>query len=47
MNKKSNTESNKESNTESNKETSDEKLIEVISPKNDESTIDWYDQKKF
>ena len=46
MNKKSNTESNKESNTESNKET-DEKLIEVISPKNDESTIDWYDQKKF
>ena len=35
-------ESDKESNRESDKE-----LIEIISPKNDESTTDWYNKNKF
>ena len=35
-----------ESDKESDKE-SDEELIEIISPKNDESTADWYDKNKF
>ena len=37
---------NKESNKESNKRLNKE-LIETISPKNDENTIDWYDKNKF
>ena len=36
----------KESDKESEEE-SDEELIEAISPKNDESTADWYDKNKF
>ena len=36
----------KESDKESEEE-SDEELIEAISPKNDESTTDWYDKNKF
>ena len=42
-----NKESNKVSNKESNKETSDEELIEIINPKKDEDTTDWYDKNKF
>ena len=37
----------KESNKESNKESSDEELIEIINPKKDEDTTDWYDKNKF
>ena len=47
LGKESDKELNKESNNELNKETSDEELIEVTSPKNDESTTDWYDKNKF
>ena len=36
----------KESDKESD-EQADEELIEIISPKNDESTTDWYDKNKF
>ena len=36
---------NKES--ESNRKTSDEELIEIINPKKDEDTTDWYDKNKF
>ena len=32
---------------ESNKKTSDEELIEIINPKKDEDTTDWYDKNKF
>ena len=32
---------------ESDKETSDEELIEIINPKKDEDTTDWYDKNKF
>ena len=39
--------SNKESDKESGKETSDEQLIEIINPKKDEDTTDWYDKNKF
>ena len=49
-NKESNEESNKESNKELNKESNkrlNKELIETISPKNDENTIDWYDKNKF
>ena len=35
-----------ESDEESDKE-SDEELIEIISPKKDENTTDWYDKNKF
>ena len=45
--KESDKESNKESDKESNKESSDEKLIEIINPKKDEDTTDWYDKNKF
>ena len=37
----------KELNKESNKETSDEELIEIINPKKDEDSTDWYDKNKF
>ena len=42
MNKESNKELNKELNKESNKE-----LVEIINPKKDENTKDWYDKNKF
>ena len=42
MNKELNKELNKESHKESNKE-----LIEIINPKKDEDTTDWYDKNKF
>ena len=42
-----NKEFGKESNKESNKESSDEELIEIINPKKDEDTTDWYDKNKF
>ena len=45
--KEFNKELNKESDKESNKETSGEELIEIINPKNDEDTTDWYDKNKF
>ena len=38
---------NKESNKKSNKKSSDEKLIEIINPKKDENTTDWYNKNKF
>ena len=38
---------NKEFGKESNKESSDEELIEIINPKKDEDTTDWYDKNKF
>ena len=38
---------NKEFDKKSNKETSDEELIEIINPKKDEDTTDWYDKNKF
>ena len=50
LNKESNKESDKESDKESkesDKETSDEELIEIINPKKDEDTTDWYDKNKF
>ena len=47
FNKELNKESDKESNKEWNKETSDEELIEIINPKKDEDTTDWYDKNKF
>ena len=37
----------KESNKESNKESSDEELMEIIDPKKDKDTTDWYDKNKF
>ena len=46
LTKESDKESDRESDKESDKE-SDEELIEIISPKNNESTTDWYDQHKF
>ena len=46
LSKKLSKESDKESDEESD-EASDEELIEMISPKNDESTTDWYDKNKF
>ena len=46
-NKELNKKSNKESNKELNKETSDEDLTEIINPKKDEDTTDWYDKIKF
>ena len=45
--KELNKESGKELNKESDKETSDEELIEIINPKKDEDTADWYDKNKF
>ena len=45
--KELNKELNKESDKESDKETSDEELIEIINPKKDEDTTDWYDKNKF
>ena len=36
-----------ETSNESDKETSDQESIETISPKNDESTTDWYNKNKF
>ena len=47
LGKQINKESDKESNKESDKETSDEELIEIINPKKDEDTTDWYDKNKF
>ena len=47
FNKELNKESDKDSDKESNKETSDEELIEIINPKKDEDTTDWYDKNKF
>ena len=47
LNKESNKKSNKKSNKESNKESSDKELIEIINPKKDEDTTDWYDKDKF
>ena len=47
FNKELNKESDKKSDKESNKETSDEELIEIINPKKDEDTTDWYDKNKF
>ena len=46
LNKESDKESNKESFEELKKE-SDEELIEIINPKKDENTTDWYDKNKF
>ena len=46
MNKESNKKLNKELNKESNKE-SNKELIEIINPKKDEDTTDWYDKNKF
>ena len=45
--KEVNKELGKELNKESDKETSDEELIEIINPKKDEDTADWYDKNKF
>ena len=47
LNKELGKELNKESDKESDKETSDEELIEIINPKKDEDTTDWYDKNKF
>ena len=47
LGKELNLESDKESYKESDKETSDEELIEIINPKKDEDTTDWYDKNKF
>ena len=48
FNKELNKESDKESNKEtSDEETSDEELIEIINPKKDKDTTDWYDKNKF
>ena len=48
LGKQINKESDKEtSDGESDKETSDEELIEIINPKKDEVTTDWYDKNKF
>ena len=38
---------NTKSNKEPNKETSDGELIEIINPKKDKDTTDWYDKNKF
>ena len=46
LNKESNKKLNKELNKESNKE-SNKELIEIINPKKDEDTTDWYDKNKF
>ena len=47
LNKELGKQINKESDKESDKEISDEKLIEIINPKKDEDTTDWYDENKF
>ena len=47
LNKELGKQINKESDKESDKETSDEELIEIINPKKDEDTTDWYDENKF
>ena len=54
LNKESNEESNKESDKEPNKESdkesnkkSNKELIEIINPKKDENTTDWYDKNMF
>ena len=47
LNKELGKQINKESDKESDKETSDEELIEIINPKKDEDTTDWYDKNKF
>ena len=47
LNKELNKELNKKSNKEPNKETSDGELIEIINPKKDKDTTDWYDKNKF
>ena len=46
LDEESDKDSDKKSRKESDKE-SDEDLIELISPKNDKSTTDWYDKNKF
>ena len=47
LNKELDKKSDKESDKESNKKTSDEELIEIINPKKDEDSTDWYDKNKF
>ena len=46
LDEESDKDSDKKSHKESDKE-SNEDLIELISPKNDKSTTDWYDKNKF